>query len=118
MLSTAASLAALTVGAAIVVYHKLPRRVRRFLERHSLLTDMIALIFTYQFLGGTVTALIAAGIVSLAVSALLEVANNKDNYLVLYDLRDYIKSKLAAAKEALDEYCQQYNEKRHHLPSN
>lgn len=112
MFSTAVALSILTVGACIIIYIKLPRQVRRFLEKHSLMTDLICLIGTYYFLGGTITALLAAGIVGLMVSGLLEVANNKDQYLYLYDLRDFIRGKLTSTREALNQYGDNYKQKK------
>lgn len=115
MLSTAVALSVITVSGFVVVYQKMPRQIRRFLEKHSLMTDAMCLIGTYYFLGGTITALIAAGLVSLAVSGLLEIANNSENYLYIYDLKNYIKSKLNNAKEALNTYGQQYRQKQLHM---
>lgn len=112
MLSTAVALSILTVTGFFIVYCKLPRSMRRFLEKHNLLTDMLCLVATYYFLGGTITALLAAGMVGLIVSGLLEVANNKDNYLYLYDLRDFIRNKLTSAKNTLNQYGDEYRKKK------
>lgn len=112
MLSTAASLAILTTAAAIVVYNKLPRRIRRFLEKHSLMTDILCLFATYHLLGGTITALLAAGMVSLAVSGLLEIANNEQKYLVIYDLKRHIKQKVNNVKDSLNDYCEAYKQQK------
>lgn len=112
MLSTAVALAALTVTGFVIVYNKLPRRLRKFIEKHSLITDLLCLIGIYFLLGGTLTALFAASICGLIISGLLHVANHPDDYLYLYDMRSFIKTKLAEAKEALNVYGQNYRQKK------
>ncbi len=110
MLSTAFALAILTTTGCMLLYKKLPRRMRKFMEKHALLTDLFALIATYMLLGGTLTALIAAAIVGIMVSVLLHISNNPDDYLYLFDLRDIIKAKLGEVKKVLDEYSIKYKE--------
>jgi flagellar biosynthesis/type III secretory pathway M-ring protein FliF/YscJ len=65
-----------------------------------------------MFLGQTLTALLAAGIVSIMISFLLDVANKKEQYLYLYDLRDFIKEKLEQVREALNRHGKQYRAKK------
>lgn len=112
MLSTAAALATLTTVACVIVYKKLPRKVRKIIEKHSLLTDLFVLLFTYMFLGGTITALIAAGIVSIIVSGLLEIANHPNQYLYIYDFCNIVQDKLSQVKISLNEYGEQYRLKK------
>lgn len=112
MLSTAFSLALLTTGAAIIVYKKLPRKVRRFIEKHSLLTDLVALIAIYALLGGTLTALFAGAMCGIMISILLHITNNEEDFMFLYDARDFIKEQLVQAKEVLAVYGQQYRAKK------
>lgn len=116
MLSTAASLAVLTVAGCYVVYNKMPRRVRRFIEKHSLMTDILCLFGVYHLLGGTITALLAAGMVSLVVSGLLHIANHKEQFLYLYDFRDLIKNKIKIIRENLTDYGEQYRQKQLDIP--
>lgn len=111
-MSTAFTLALLTVSAFVVVYKKLPRRIRRFLERHSLLTDAVCLAFTYMFLGGTLTALLAAGMVGIIVSGLLHVANHPENFMYLYDFSEMIESKLKEVQDTLNKFGQDYRTKK------
>ncbi len=111
MLTTAASLAILTIAACLVLYTKLPRRVRKFIEKHSLLTDLFCLIGIYMLLGGTLTALFAAAMCGLAISIMLHVVNHKQDFLFLYDLRSFIREKIKTAKEALDVYGQTYRKR-------
>lgn len=113
MLSNAFALALLTTGAAIIVYQKMPRKVRKFIEKHSLLTDLMCLIAVYMLLGGTLTALVAGAMCGIFISILLHVANHKEDFLYLYDLRDFIREKLVQAKETLDAYSRTYREKNH-----
>lgn len=112
MLSNAVALALLTTAGFIVIYKKLPRKVRRFIEKYSLATDLFALILVYMLLGGTLTALVAGALCGLMISILLYVANNPEDFLYLYDLRDFMKDKLALAKEALNTYGEVYRSKQ------
>lgn len=108
MLATSFSLALLTTAGCIAVYSKLPRRVRKFIEKHALMADFICLIGIYMLLGGTLTALFAGAMAGLMISVMLHVANNEDDYLYLYDLRDYVKDRLKDAKVALNAYGETY----------
>lgn len=112
MLSNAFALAVLTTSAFIIVYQKLPRKIRRMIEKYSLVSDLLALIGVYLLLGGTLTALVAGAMVGLFVSVLLHIANNPDDYLYLYDMRDFLKEKMAEAKEALNTYGQTYRKNK------
>jgi len=112
MLSSALSLAILTTVGCLVVYSKLPRKVRRFMEKHSLLTDLIALFAVYYLLGGTLTALMAGALCGLFVSILLHISNNANDFMYLYDARDLIRAKLKEAKEALNTFGETYREKK------
>lgn len=108
MIINGLTLAVLTTTGLIILYKKIPRKVRRFIERHHLLADAVALLFTYILLGGTLTALFAAALVGLFTSALLYIANNPENFMYLYDLRDAIKDKLNELKAKLNELGMDY----------
>jgi len=69
-------LAVITGTAFYFLYAKLPGRVRRYLQRHILLTDTIACLLTYALFGGTLVALFAAAWLSVLVSVLLVVIRN------------------------------------------
>jgi len=112
MLGTAVSLALLTTTSFYIVYSKLPRKIRRFLEKYHLATDVAALVGTYLLLGQTLTALIAGALVCLLTSALLHIANNQDDFLILFDLRDWVKEKLAEVNETIKEFGKEYKIKR------
>lgn len=112
MISTAITLSILTTGAFVIVYGKLPKRLRAFIEKHSLLTDLLALIGVYILFGGTLTALMAGALTGLTVSGLLHIVNHKEDFLYLYDLRDFVKEKLNQAKAALNEFGAQYRAKK------
>ena len=108
MLATSFSLALLTTAGCMAVYSKLPRKVRKFIEKHALLADLICLVAIYMLLGATLTALFAGAMAGLMISIMLHVANNEDDYLYLFDLRDYIKDRLKDAKLALNAYGETY----------
>jgi hypothetical protein len=94
------------------IYKKLPRKVRRFLEKHSLLTDLATLIAVYMLLGGTLAALVAGAMCGIMVSIMLHIANNPDDFLYLYDLKDYVSEKLAELKVTLNDYGAVYRQRK------
>jgi len=108
MLSNAFALALVTTGGFYIVYNKLPRKVRRFLQKNSLLTDLASLVAVYTIMGGTLTALMAGALCGLFVSVLLHVANNPGDFLYLYDMRDIMKDKMKVLKGTLNNYGQRY----------
>ena len=61
-----------------LTYTRLPTAFKEFCLKHPLLTDVLATCLTYEILGGTLTALMAAGFVSVLVSVLLYVLNYRD----------------------------------------
>ena len=61
-----------------LTYSRLPEAFRDFCLKHPLLTDVVATFLTYELLGGTLTALMAAGFVSVLVSVLLYVLNYRE----------------------------------------
>lgn len=112
MLSNAFALALLTTGAVLWIYRKFPHKLRSFIEEHSLLADIVALVLTYLLLGGTLTALVAGAMVGLMTSALLHIAANEQDFLFLYDLRDFLKDKAIVANQVLKDYGRVYREQR------
>ena len=77
MFVTGLLLASLTTAGFLFIYFKLPRWLRKFMEKHALLTDFLACLLTYMLLGGTLTALFAAAIMGILVSILLAFAKNE-----------------------------------------
>jgi len=71
VITNALVLSILTIVAFGLIYVKLPHWVRYWIRRHTLITDGLAMILTYNLLGRTLTALIASAITGIAVSALL-----------------------------------------------
>lgn len=61
-----------------LTWTRIPAQVKRFCLEHPLLTDVIATWLTYELLGGTLTALVAAGFVSVFVSVILYLVNARD----------------------------------------
>lgn len=116
MISNAFALAAVSTVGFIIIYKKLPRKVRRYFEKFSLLTDLMAAVAVYALLGGTLTALMAGGFVCLFVSILLHIANNEEDFLYLYDAKDWLFEQLAVAKEALNTYGKAYRAKKNPTP--
>lgn len=76
------------------------------------MTDIATLLAVYYLLGGTLTALVAGALCGLFVSILLYVQANQQDFLALYDLRDFIRQKLREAKEAANAFGKVYREKK------
>ena len=86
----------------------MPPKIKKFLEKHTLLTDALALITTYVLLGGTLTALIAAALCGLFVSGLLHIARNKEDFLYLNDIYMYMKTQSKHLQIYLSNYGKKY----------
>ena len=52
-------------------YARLPEPAKKLVKRYPLMTDILATSATYKLLGGTLTALMAAGVMSVGISTLL-----------------------------------------------
>jgi len=63
-----------------LTWMRIPGQVKQWCLDHPLLTDIVATFLTYELLGGTLTALIAAGFVSVFVSVLLYALNFRDRH--------------------------------------
>ncbi len=61
-----------------LTWTRIPAQVKQFCLEHPLLTDVIATWLMYELLGGTLTALVAAGFVSVFVSVILYLVNARD----------------------------------------
>lgn len=108
MLLDAMILATLSVIGFAMVYKKLPRKLRKFLEKHALFTDTMALLLTYSLFGGTLTALIAGALVGIMTSMLLHIANNPDDFMFLYDTIEMMNEKINALKKYFNTYGKEY----------
>lgn len=82
MIETAFILATLTTAGFLIIYLKLPKPVRLFIQKHALATDCIALFVIYLLLGRTLTALMAGAMSGLFVSILLYFAGNKQHFVI------------------------------------
>ena len=80
MIGTALTLSIVTTTGFLIIYLKLPRSVRNFIQKHTLITDGVTLVATYALLGGTLTAMMAGAISGLFVSILLYYAANKEQF--------------------------------------
>lgn len=78
MLIEATVLGAASSAGFGLTWTRVPAQVKEFCLEHPLLTDIIATWLTYELLGGTLTALVAAGFVSVFVSIILYLCNARD----------------------------------------
>lgn len=112
MLSDALVLAILSTIGLIMLYAKLPRKVRRFLEKHAVLTDFVTFILTYLSLGSTLTALTAGAMVAIFTSCIIHISANKEDFLYVYDFMDMVKEGMAELKKTLEDAGQGYRERK------
>jgi len=115
MLSVGLALGTMSFFAAILVYLKMPRRTRKWIEKHYLFTDFISMILVYVVLGGTLTALIASAWCAILISAALEVAHNKEDYLFLYHFKDQTVKSMGGLKGYLKTINEEYKKRHPHL---
>ena len=101
-------LACLISTSMIFLYKKLPRKVRRWLAKHPLLMDCLAMLLTLGALGTTVTALMAGAMVDVIIGVALYIHEHQEDFLFLFDAVENIKGKLNELKAALNAYNQQY----------
>ncbi len=76
MLVEATVLGAASTAGFGLTWTRIPAQAKQFCLDHPLLTDVIATWLTYELLGGTLTALMAAGFVSIVVSVILYLLNH------------------------------------------
>lgn len=68
MIFNAIVLAIVTYIGMVLIFIKLPNFMRKLMLKGDLITDIGCCALTYTFLGGTATAIIAAGLVGIMVS--------------------------------------------------
>jgi hypothetical protein len=71
LLIEAAVLGGLSAAGFGLTYTRLPDWAKDIITEHPLVTDVLATGATYKILGGTLTALTSAGIVSVLISGAL-----------------------------------------------
>jgi len=71
MILEASILGGLSAAGFGATFARLPKKVKKVVIDHPLATDIVATAMTYKVLGGTLTALTAAGFMSVGVSAVL-----------------------------------------------
>jgi hypothetical protein len=112
MLSDALVLAILSTIGLIMLYKKLPRKIRKFLEKHAVFTDFLTFILTYITLGSTLTALTAGAMVAIMTSCIIHILANKNDFLYVYDLLDAVESGMSELKKTLTEAGASYRKNK------
>ena len=112
MISQAIALSVLTFTGFFIIFTKLPEKVKEYILKYSLVTDIVTLSAAYTLLGGTLMALFSSAIVGLMVSGALHIANHKEDFLYLWDLKDSVANRISRVKEDLKEYGERYREKK------
>jgi hypothetical protein len=112
MLMDALVLATLSTIGFVFAWKKLPRNIRRFLQKHALLTDIITFLLTYITLGSSLTALTAGSIVAIFTSMLMHIVANPNDFLYIYDFVDLVKNTLGSMQSFLQEYGAKYRQQK------
>jgi alpha/beta superfamily hydrolase len=108
MLANALSISVLVTASFVMLYQKLPRNLRRYIVKYSLVTDFLAMVVTYYMFGGTVTALLAGAIVDLMISVILHIANHPQDFEWLFDALKSVQVLIDKAKEYIKQINNQY----------
>lgn len=108
MLANALSISVLVTASFVMLYQKLPRNLRRYIVKYSLVTDFLAMVVTYYMFGGTVTALLAGAIVDVMISAILHIANHPQDFEWLFDALKMVHELLDKAQAHLKQLNDQY----------
>ena len=83
-------LAAITGAGFYLIFNQLPLKARLWLLNHRLVTRIGCAIGVYGLLGGTLTALFAAGFLDLFVGILLNILGDKEAAAALNKLGAYL----------------------------
>ena len=92
------------------LFKKLPRKVRRFLQNHTVFTDLLTFIMAYLAFGTTFTALLAGVLLGFLTHAMIYISNNPNNFLYIYDLRKKISELVKEVKENIIDFGVEYRE--------
>lgn len=92
----------------MMVYKKLPLRIRKWIEEHALLADACALFLTYLLLGGTLTALTAGAMVGIITSGLLHVSQHKEDFEYLIVAKDWAAEKFSELTSGLNSWAKRF----------
>lgn len=116
MVTSALALAGFTICGCLIIYSKLPVKVRKFLQGHTLATDAITLLILYYLLGGTLVAMLAAAICGLVVSGFLYVTSRREQYPELFKLLELAKYYLEQMLKGLNDVVATLISQRQNTP--
>jgi hypothetical protein len=102
------ALAVVTTLSLMLLFARLPPKAKAFIKRHSFGLDLLACVFTYMILGGTLVALFAGAFVGIMVSMMLYIQANQEDFQYLFDLRDFISDQIANLKVKLNQMGETY----------
>ena len=106
------SLSIATTAGAYVLFKKMPKRLQDMMKKYDVFTDVTASLFTYVFLGGTLTALMAAPLVGLQVSGLLYIAKHPEHFEYLKDIKEALIEGFQWIKNWLTRLGQEYRKNK------
>ncbi len=112
MITNALTMATLATAGFYLLYKKLPRNVRRYIVKYSLLVDFLAMLATYLLFGGGITALMAGAIVDIMISAMLHVANHPQDFVWFFDTVENCKKLVEQVRVKLAEFNEAYKAKK------
>lgn len=108
MLLDAFVVAALAGVSVVYLSDRMPPKLKEFFKKNRSVSDLLAFLAAYTFLGGTVTALMAGLMLIGILESIIHVANNPDDFLYLWDIKRSLEEKLGSLKGELQEFGQDY----------
>lgn len=105
MIVDAFILASVTGAGFYLIWTQLPIRIKAWLMNHKLFTRICCAIGTYTLLGGTLTALFAAGFLDLMVGTILNILNDPEANKNLQRVGAYLKDLKNKVTQWITEAC-------------
>lgn len=106
----ALALSILTTGGFAIIVGKFPPKLRHYIVKYELFTEIVTIVLAYVILGGTLTALFASAMVGLQVSALLYIAKHPEKFEYLGDIRDAVGEALDFMNRKVEEIATAYSD--------
>lgn len=105
MIVDAFILAVITGAGGGLIWTQLPLKMKIWLMEHKLFTRIICALGTYTLLGGTLTALFAAGFLDLMVGTVLTILNDPKASANLQRVTNYLREMKQKVTDWITEAC-------------
>jgi hypothetical protein len=112
MLITAGVLATLAGVSLIMLFKKLPPRVRKFLIDHPFLFRLCAFSLCLGTLGATLTGVVAGAMLDCFVNVGLYIAEHPNDFSFINDWMDMFRAKMNELKEWIVKYNEEWKKNK------